>query len=101
MSVSTCASNASVVSPDVYMSASNPIKDGASTYETEIAQLLEGRIHTLLHDQQFLLLLLDLPGEISILLIEFGKQIVNLHLFGLLSAQSSNSHLPVANPQVR
>jgi hypothetical protein len=50
-------------------------------------------IHAFLHNHELLLLLLDLSSEISILGIQLGQQVIDLHLFGLTLALGISSRL--------
>lgn len=78
MSVSTWASKAWLVSPEVYISYISEV-----TYDSHLAQFFEGRIHALLHDEQLLLFLLHCPSHLAVLLVDTVQKIVNLQLFGL------------------
>lgn len=53
------------------------------TYQAQVAQLLEGRIHAFLHDEELLFLLLHKSGQFTVLGINLVQQFVDLHLFGL------------------
>ena len=54
------------------------------THNAEIAELFESGVHALLHDEQLLLLVLDVPSEIPVLLVDLTQKIVDLHLLGLV-----------------
>jgi hypothetical protein len=53
------------------------------TYDSEVAELLQGRVHAFLHDEELLLLFFYSSSQIAVLNVQLVKQFVDLNLLRL------------------
>lgn len=59
------------------------------TYLLQFAHLLQGSVHSLLHDSQLLLLLFNDTAKFMFLFVQLVKQVVDLQLLGLFCKRIS------------